>query len=293
MKYALSVIILLAGTIELAVAQSPGRDYAALTSDQQAVADDLTAFLGVMEDRFLGHVERLNGSIDSEIDEMSFGTADYTVTVARGSVVEKAGVMSAVVTAPLPPYLGEPRWNRSIFFDVHPKSPHVPMLHLTLVFQYMADGTGTVGDWMDVLPAVWHEGDLSEMRSKMDAVFDKHGVDPTPHRRSVVEGNPGEIDHTWRRKPAGVGGSFYPPPPLMVTTENVAFVKEAFETLLTAYFSVLDKRKNDPASTADIKAQDLQRKTWLQDQLFSDPFSSALVPYEAWSLANAPPVVKF
>ncbi len=293
MKSILNAIILLMGTVGVASAQSPGRDYDALTPAQKYHADDIMAFIGAMEERFLAHVERYNGSLSPEVETLSFDTADYEILVARGPVVEKAGVMSAVVTAPLPPYLGEPRWNRSIFFDVHPKTPHVPMLHLTMVFQYMADGTGTVGGWMDVLPAVWHEDDLAEMRERMNVVFNKHEVDPAPHRQLVVEGNPEEIDRTWRRKPAGVGGSFYGPPAILITDGNVAFIKEAFETLLEAYFTVLDKRKNDPISADAIAAQDRQRKTWLQDQLFSDPFSSALVPYEAWSLSNAPPVVKF
>jgi hypothetical protein len=31
----------------------------------------------------------------------------------------------------------------------------------------------------------------------------------------------------------------------------------------------------------------------LFDQLYSDPLSSKLVPFQAWMLANVPPVIRF
>jgi hypothetical protein len=35
------------------------------------------------------------------------------------------------------------------------------------------------------------------------------------------------------------------------------------------------------------------RKSWLIDQLFSDPFASKIVPFEVWATANVAPTVKF
>jgi hypothetical protein len=35
------------------------------------------------------------------------------------------------------------------------------------------------------------------------------------------------------------------------------------------------------------------RKRWLENQMFADTFSKKVVPYEAWSMANLPPEVKF
>ena len=62
---------------------------------------------------------------------------------------------------------------------------------------------------------------------------------------------------------------------------------------LAEYLAILERRQDEPFSAEDLAAQDEMRRRWLQDQFFSDPFSSRLVPYEAWSLANMPPVVKF
>jgi hypothetical protein len=29
------------------------------------------------------------------------------------------------------------------------------------------------------------------------------------------------------------------------------------------------------------------------DQLFSDPYASSIVPFDVWSFANMPPIIKF
>ena len=57
--------------------------------------------------------------------------------------------------------------------------------------------------------------------------------------------------------------------------------------------AITAERADDPFTAADLAAQDEMRKRWLIDQLYSDPFSSKIVPFEAWSFANVPPVIKF
>ena len=56
---------------------------------------------------------------------------------------------------------------------------------------------------------------------------------------------------------------------------------------------IAEKRADQPYTEADLLAQDVMRKRWLIDQLFSDPFASAIVPFAVWSFANVPPVIKF
>ena len=70
-------------------------------------------------------------------------------------------------------------------------------------------------------------------------------------------------------------------------------MRDAFETMLSAYLDVAEKHAAEPGSADDVKAQALMRKNWLEDQLFSDPFSGKLVPYAVWGLSNAPPNVSF
>jgi hypothetical protein len=56
---------------------------------------------------------------------------------------------------------------------------------------------------------------------------------------------------------------------------------------------LIAKHRRDAGSREDLRAQAEMRTRWLTDQLFWDPYSSKLVPWEVWSLANVPPVIKF
>jgi coproporphyrinogen III oxidase len=131
----------------------------------------------------------------------------------------------------------------------------------------------------------------------MDKVYDKHGVDPSPHRRLSKEGHdeddPLSVDNSKRRKTSMVGGSFYGNPLRAVNEPNFAFMTEAYETMLDAYLTVVERRANDPYTDADLVAQDEMRRNWLEDRFFSDPYTTSVTPYEAWSLYSLPPNVKF
>jgi coproporphyrinogen III oxidase len=80
---------------------------------------------------------------------------------------------------------------------------------------------------------------------------------------------------------------------LKVTEENFNFVTEAYATLLDSYLTLAEKRADDPFTDEDIAAQDAMRLNWTEDRLFSDPFTTDVVPYEIWSLHSLPPHVKF
>jgi coproporphyrinogen III oxidase len=98
----------------------------------------------------------------------------------------------------------------------------------------------------------------------------------------------------FRRRPDDSGVSFYGPPVFPGdTARSYEFVAELFDQFTSAYMDLVSKRARDSYTPADLAAQDTMRKRWLVDQLFSDPFASKLVPFEVWSLANVPPVVKF
>ncbi len=80
---------------------------------------------------------------------------------------------------------------------------------------------------------------------------------------------------------------------MSVTENNYGFMTEAFERFVDAYMSLIERRKDDPYTAEDLAAQDAMRLNWLEDRLFSDPFTTNVTSYEAWSLATLPPEVKF
>lgn len=63
--------------------------------------------------------------------------------------------------------------------------------------------------------------------------------------------------------------------------------------MLNAYLVVVGRRSTDIYAEADLKAQDDVRKNWLEDRFFPTPDTTAVRPYDAWSLCSLPPTVKF
>ncbi len=74
---------------------------------------------------------------------------------------------------------------------------------------------------------------------------------------------------------------------------SIKFIAGMFDEFVGTYMDIVAERADDPFTAADLAAQDDMRRRWLIDQLFSDPFASKIVPFEVWSFANVPPVVKF
>jgi len=79
-----------------------------------------------------------------------------------------------------------------------------------------------------------------------------------------------------------------------ITEENFLFVTEAYDRFVETFMTIVEKRKDEPYTDADIAAQDAMRRNWFEDQIFADPYAaSGITPYEVWSLSFSPPVVKF
>ena len=62
---------------------------------------------------------------------------------------------------------------------------------------------------------------------------------------------------------------------------------------LDAYLDILDRRKHQAFTEEDLENQTGMRRRWLEDRLFSDPFTMHLVPYKVWPFADAPPTLNF
>jgi coproporphyrinogen III oxidase len=267
---------------------------AKLAPADQAIARNLDAFVERMEKKYFARVEKLNGPPAFEKLETQTEDTDYFVRVTRGPVIEKFGTMIAYGKKAQPGRIpGVLAWSRFYSIDVHPKTPLVGMLHATVVVQFYEGGTSFAGGWLGVMNGTRNAEDMERLKAVTDAHFAKAGKDPAIYRKLIMKGTEDTV-HDYRRRPDDSGVSFYGPPVFPGDTgKSYEFVAELFDQFTDAYFDIVEKRANATYTSADVVAQDTMRKRWLMDQLFSDPFSSKLVPFEVWSLSNTPPVIKF
>ena len=260
----------------------------ALSKEQSYFTEKMERFAKEMETRVLDTFARLNGSRDLQIRDFLYEEADYTVKVSRGKVIEKGGFELCRVKKELPPMIPEPIWNRYMQIDLYPKTPLVGMLHIAMYFSFQADGGDMVGGIMDITPGTSIEEDLFFVKAEMDKIFEKRGLDVGEYRASLEHGN-----HKEKLKASCVGVSFFKNF-LEINEENFNLVKEAVETFFDAYIKVLEKRKDQKFTEADINAMFNMRKRWLEKQFFWDPFpSTGLTPYEVWSMQDLAPEVRF
>jgi len=254
----------------------------------------MNTFLAGMDDKYFGQVAAMNGGAEYEIRNASTEWSKFNLRVTRGDTMEKAGRMltEGIKTTP-GRGSGELRWSRFYSLDLHPKTPLVGMLHATIVMQMYADNSVTTGGWLGVMPGTRIDEDLALLKQVTDAYFARHGKDPALYRRLICKGTDDTVTE-FRRKPACSGVSFYGPPVYRDDPEaSIKFIAGLYDEFVAAYMDIARERADDPYTPADIAAQDRMRKSWLVDQLFSDPFAAKIVPFEIWSFQNVPPVIKF
>jgi coproporphyrinogen III oxidase len=258
-----------------------------------ALAERYLDFLSEIDTKYFARAEALNNETPSEIQRFSYDFADYEVKVNRGQVIEKMGRIITEGKKPVLPFQRPTVFSRHIVLDVHPKSPLVGTLHMTLLFQYAADGTSAIMSWFDVLSGANRDEDLAALKVAMDQVFAEHGADAALYRARLCGGS-GMAIHRTRRKTDCAGLSFQGMPMLEATEENFELVTGAFDRFLDAYFTLIERRRDEPYSEAETAAQQTMRREYFEYNLTSDLFfSSGYPPFEVWSLVVAPPTVSF
>lgn len=273
---------------QLAHSGTPGDDLDALNSEQARLAGEMLRFISTTEDRFFAAVSRFNGTAPAETRSFEFEDADYTVTVMRGEVIEKAGFTTSMTKTGIRPFTQDALWSRTVTVNVHPKTPLVGFFHGFVAFQINPDGKSSMGGSMDIVPATRIDEDLSYIKEAVEQVFERHGADLTNYRKVVSSGQ-----RIKNLKAARIGVSFYARPFLDITQENFDLVTETFDAFLDAYLLVLEKRQDQPYSPVDLAAQSDMRMRWFEDQMLHDPYALNVIPYPVRSFANYPPVVTY
>lgn len=272
-------------------AATPGDNFDQLTAAQQVAARKMERFMTEVEKEFFSQVRALNQDASIQQQVVDPGNARYEIRVARGPVLEKAAVMTAITRVEEPPFVRGLRWNRFFELAVHPKTPRVGMLHATFVVQVASDGSSTIGGTIDMMHSAQDPADLAWFRAGRDAVFVRHGIDPAKYVVSGC-GKPNEGAWKWHRPSTCTGASIFGTQ-LEVNEKNFDFVAEVFRNGMEQYFDLVRRRWQEPWGPAELEAQQFMRRRWLEDQLFWDLLSRKFVPYEAWAAANAPPEVHF
>ena len=278
-------------SIGLAEADS-APDTATLSPEATAFASRTLEFIDKMNGIYFDAAARLNGA-DNRLEQRELDTENghWDTQIARGPVIEKAGRTITVIKKPT--FQADTLWSRYLVLAAHPKSPLVGTMQASFVVEFHKDGNSMVAGMIDVMPAATSDEDLAEIKSAVEVVYQAHGVDGAKYRQRSCVASAEEINVEHRRKAACVGGNFFGRDPMKVTEANFEFMTEIYQTFVESFLAIVEKRRNDTYTDADLALQDEMRRGWLEDRMFADPNTTQFAPWEAWSLYSLPPVVKF
>jgi coproporphyrinogen III oxidase len=248
-----------------------------------------------MKDQFYKHIENLQDSITSKIEEVD-GLAKFeediwqrqeggggrTRVIENGAIFEKGGVNISAVHGELPEVLRKQfNADEGTFFAcglslvLHPINPMIPTVHANWRYFEMYDTTGKMvtqwfGGGQDLTPYYLFEEDAIHFHTVCKNVCDSY----SPDFYSTFKKNCD--DYFWnahREEARGVGGLFFDY--LKATNsftilDRYDFVTAVGASFLESYLPIVKKRKDIPFTISQKDWQEIRRGRYVEFNLVHD-----------------------
>ena len=248
-----------------------------------------------MKDQFYKHIENLQDSITSKIEEVD-GLAKFeediwqrqeggggrTRVIENGAIFEKGGVNISAVHGELPEVLRKQfNVDEGTFFAcglslvLHPINPMIPTVHANWRYFEMYDTTGKMvtqwfGGGQDLTPYYLFDEDAIHFHTVCKNVCDSY----SPDFYSTFKKNCD--DYFWnahREEARGVGGLFFDY--LKATNsftilDRYNFVTAVGASFLESYLPIVQKRKDIPFTISQKDWQEIRRGRYVEFNLVHD-----------------------
>ena len=248
-----------------------------------------------MKDQFYKHIENLQDSITSKIEEVD-GLAKFeediwqrqeggggrTRVIENGTIFEKGGVNISAVHGELPEVLRKQfNADEGTFFAcglslvLHPINPMIPTVHANWRYFEMYDTTGEMvtqwfGGGQDLTPYYLFDEDAIHFHTVCKNVCDSY----SPDFYSTFKKNCD--DYFWnahREEARGVGGLFFDY--LKATNsftilDRYNFVTAVGASFLESYLPIVQKRKDIPFTISQKDWQEIRRGRYVEFNLVHD-----------------------
>jgi len=248
-----------------------------------------------MKDQFYKHIENLQDSITSKIEEVD-GLAKFeediwqrqeggggrTRVIENGAIFEKGGVNISAVHGELPEVLRKQfNVDEGTFFAcglslvLHPINPMIPTVHANWRYFEMYDTTGEMvtqwfGGGQDLTPYYLFDEDAIHFHTVCKNVCDSY----SPDFYSTFKKNCD--DYFWnahREEARGVGGLFFDY--LKATNsftilDRYNFVTAVGASFLESYLPIVQKRKDIPFTISQKDWQEIRRGRYVEFNLVHD-----------------------
>ncbi|MFO0936865.1 MAG: oxygen-dependent coproporphyrinogen oxidase [Gemmataceae bacterium] len=201
------------------------------------------------------------------------GGGGRTRVIENGTVFEKGGVNFSEVFGEMDPKFasqlpgdGNTFTATGVSLVLHPRSPHVPTVHMN--YRFLTKGNRAwFGGGADLTPYYPVKEDAVHFHKVHKAVCDRH---PAVANFAKMKADCDEYFHlTHRNEARGIGGIFFDY--LEGDPEKTfAFVKEAGHAFIDAYVPIVNRRKGQSWTEREREFQEYRRGRYVEFNLIYD-----------------------
>jgi coproporphyrinogen III oxidase len=248
--------------------------------------NEIVAWLQNLQNSICHSLEALDTKekFNSDKWERAEGGGGDTRVLADGHVFEKAGVAFSAIHGEIPAFLktqnehsitGKMNDAKSFFATgvslvIHPKNPHVPIIHMNIRFFSTDNGIWWFGGGIDLTPIYVIAEDAQYFHTKLKSVCDKYDNHYYPKFKKWAD-DYFFIKH--RNETRGIGGIFFDT--LNTTEVNEIekirnFWQNIGETFIPVYSEIVNRHKNKTFTEAQKNWQLLRRSRYVEFNLVYD-----------------------
>lgn len=241
-------------------------------------SNDIISWFKELQDHICDGLERLDGEGQFHEDawKRSEGGGGRS-RVIQGEHIEKGGVMFSAVHGAMPEVvakgLGLPETNflaTGVSIVLHPKNPHVPIIHMNVRYFETESGEWWFGGGIDVTPHYIDELQASHFHQKLKKACDHLDESTYSEYKKWADDY---FFNPHRNETRGVGGIFFDRLNAKsgFTKEQCwTFVKEVGSTFLPAYQDLFSEGFEKPFSEEERKWQLVRRGRYVEFNLVYD-----------------------
>ncbi len=225
-------------------------------------------------------LEALDGQAVFNTDEWSkpLGYGITKTITQGGDAIEKAAVNYSVVNGKLSLAMQQALnleeedtyFASGISSIIHPKNPHVPIIHMNVRYFALGSGKAWFGGGIDLTPHYVNKGDAKEFHQALKKLCDKYDAEYYQAFKQEAD------DYFYlphREETRGVGGIFFDHREVTnheKFTHFLDFTTDLAKAYPVIYAALLNKNRNTPFKSIEKQWQNLRRGRYVEFNLLYD-----------------------